>query len=125
MSKVVKKLKEIRRAIKNIPSKNIALDRWVTKDDDSYKNCIMCPAAWITTDVFVGDKLTLGRDGFGGWTVNYKKLEGFGALAQFIGITEGEAEDLFGPAFKVYSGEINTDKKVFLNRIKELIEVYE
>lgn len=127
MSKVVKKLKAIRRAIKNIPAKNINLDKWVTKDSPwSYKKCIMCPAAWIATDVFLCDGLRL-EDVGSFKQIKYKGETDFEALAKFTGLNVNEAEDLFGPKFISDSGPGQKDlnhKRIFLDRIDHLIETY-
>jgi hypothetical protein len=127
MSKVLKKLKAIRRAIKNIPSKNIDLGLWVTKFEDEWEDCVMCPAGWITTDVFVGKGLELEECGANehesNWVINYKRFSGYEALSRFVGITMEEAEELFEPC-RGFRG-MSTDKEIFLSRIGHLIEIYE
>jgi hypothetical protein len=125
MSKVLKKLKAIRRLVKNIPGKNIDLDKFVTTNGATYTDSVMCPAAWITTDVFVGKGLYLVEDEHGLWKITYRSKDNFEALAEFLGVSENEAGDLFGPVFhnEAWGGYLS-HKKLFLQRIDNLIEAY-
>jgi hypothetical protein len=121
----IKKLKQLRRLIKNIPAKNIALDWFVSKEHStSYKKCVYCPAAWLTTDAFVGKGLILDTDGNGS-IIDKKGREAFEAMGHLLGIKEVVAADLFGPRthsedMDVYSSRLN-DKKLFLERLNEVI----
>jgi hypothetical protein len=50
----VKKLKHLRRMLKNIPKENIYLGDFVSKwNPENFTECVMCAAGWIATDPFL------------------------------------------------------------------------
>lgn len=117
----LKRLKHLRRMIKNVPAKNIAWGVWITEwDEDDWTKCIMCPGSWIATDVFlnnghfkVSEDGLLATDGSSTWD----------ALEDFFNISEDDTESLFYPGDSSPK-DVKKHKEAFLTVLDGIIEKY-
>lgn len=123
----IKKLKHLRRMIKNIPKKNINWANYVTEwDEEDWTKCVLCPAAWVASDPFLNNKnrLVLTKDDLNA-TEGYNGNSGYGGeslvLRQMFGLSEEETDDLFYPSDLPFDSDPLTHKALFLATLNDMI----
>jgi hypothetical protein len=127
MSKLIKKLKHLRRMIKNIPAENINLGSFVVRwDKEDWKKCILCPGGWVATDPFLTIKDYQIDAATGYFLDRYGKrtYDNFAALETiFDGLTSLELQTLFASddSYKPQSEH----KAIFLADLDVIINEYE
>jgi hypothetical protein len=116
-------LKDAYEIVDGIPAENFFLNQWRMRDEGPSCGTIACAAGWLTLHPkFQALGLEYGKTANDSTQIKYRGVIHMSALAQFFGISNTDANGIFGVAATFEPGRAH--KAIFLRRLYNFLHLH-